>query len=182
MLNSNVSNSHLGKWPGARDMIIFGSHVGPQFPNIGYLDVYDSISRGVYGYMSVSICINNMIPKFAHTRLQKHPSTVPTQTHFSSAHSHEGSKPQDPPKTQPDTPKTLQHNSPRAHMCILFGETTESILSTSLNGQDSVAIIQLTTHALYVSTRGPKCAALCARHLQLQHSKYERSLSQVFEM
>ena len=29
ILNGIVSNSHAGKRPGARDMTIFGSHVGP---------------------------------------------------------------------------------------------------------------------------------------------------------
>ena len=43
ILTSIVSNSHFGKRPGARDMSIFGSHVGPHIPNIGYLEAYEGI-------------------------------------------------------------------------------------------------------------------------------------------
>ena len=35
ILRSIVSKSHFWKRPGARDMIFFGSHVGPHIPNIG---------------------------------------------------------------------------------------------------------------------------------------------------
>ena len=57
MLNSIVSNSHFWKRPGARDMTIFMSHVGPHIPNNGYLEVYGGI-WGLYKYMEVyeSIC------------------------------------------------------------------------------------------------------------------------------
>ena len=43
MLNSIVSNSHFWKRLGARDMTIFGSHVGLRIPSIGYFEVYGSI-------------------------------------------------------------------------------------------------------------------------------------------
>ena len=43
ILGSFVSNSHLWKRSGVRVMTIFGSHVGPHFPNIGYFEVYGGI-------------------------------------------------------------------------------------------------------------------------------------------
>ena len=43
MLNSIESSSHFWKRPGARDMTIFGSHVGAHIPNIGYVEVYEGI-------------------------------------------------------------------------------------------------------------------------------------------
>ena len=49
MLNIIVSNSDFGKRPGARDITIVGSHVGPHIPNIRYLEVYD----GLWRYMKV---------------------------------------------------------------------------------------------------------------------------------
>ena len=48
LLNIMVSNSHFGKWPGARDMTIFGSHVSPHVPNIRYFEVYAKYMK-VYG-------------------------------------------------------------------------------------------------------------------------------------
>ena len=59
MLTSIVSNSHFGKRPGARDMTIFGCHVGPHIPNFVYREVYGSIRRyveiygGIRRYMGV---------------------------------------------------------------------------------------------------------------------------------
>ena len=47
-----MSNSHFGEQP-ARDMTIFGSHVGPHIPNIGYFEVYE----GIWGYMKVYVGI-----------------------------------------------------------------------------------------------------------------------------
>ena len=44
-----MSNPHLWKRSGARVMAIFGSHVGPHVPNIGYFDVY----AGIWGYTMV---------------------------------------------------------------------------------------------------------------------------------
>ena len=44
-----MSNSHLWKRLGARDIAIFGSHVGPHILNIVYLDAYG----GIWGYMKV---------------------------------------------------------------------------------------------------------------------------------
>ena len=49
MLNIIVSNSDIGKRPRARDMTIFGSHVGSHIPNITYLEAYG----GIWRYMDV---------------------------------------------------------------------------------------------------------------------------------
>ncbi len=43
MLTSIVFNSQFAKRPGARDMTIFGPHVGLHIPNIGYLAAYRGI-------------------------------------------------------------------------------------------------------------------------------------------
>ena len=50
MLNSIVSNSNFGKRPADRVKPIFGPHVGPHIPNIGYFEIYESVYRyiGVY--------------------------------------------------------------------------------------------------------------------------------------
>ena len=52
MLSIIVSNSHFWKWLGARDMTIFGVHVGPRIPNIGYFKVFQGIRgfQGIWGY------------------------------------------------------------------------------------------------------------------------------------
>ena len=50
ILTSIVSNSHFWKRPGARDMIVFGSHVSPHIPNIDYLEAYE-VYEGICGYM-----------------------------------------------------------------------------------------------------------------------------------
>ena len=39
-IQSFVSNSDFWNRPGARDITIFGSHVDPHIPNIGYMGVY----------------------------------------------------------------------------------------------------------------------------------------------
>ena len=41
MLNGIVSNSHCWEWFGAREMTLFGSHVGPHIPNNGYFEAYE---------------------------------------------------------------------------------------------------------------------------------------------
>ena len=51
MLSIIVSNSHFWKRLGARDVTIFGYHVGSHILNSGYLEAYGSIWRymGVFG-------------------------------------------------------------------------------------------------------------------------------------
>ena len=51
-----MSNSHLGKRSGARDMTIFVFHVGLHFPNSGYFAVYrvyESIWRHLEVYEDI---------------------------------------------------------------------------------------------------------------------------------
>ena len=56
-LTSIVSNSPFWKRPGARDMTIFGSDVGPHIPSIGYLNeypglwLYMKVYEGICGYV-----------------------------------------------------------------------------------------------------------------------------------
>ena len=47
---SIVSDSRVGKRLGARDMSIFGFHVGPHISNIEYIEAYEVI----WGYLGVS--------------------------------------------------------------------------------------------------------------------------------
>ena len=50
ILTSIVSNSHFGKRPGARDVTVFGYHVGPHIPNIGYLEKWEGMYRCMRAY------------------------------------------------------------------------------------------------------------------------------------
>ena len=43
ILGSVVSNYRFWKRSGSRDMAIFGFHVGPHIPDIGYFKVYGGI-------------------------------------------------------------------------------------------------------------------------------------------
>ena len=56
MVGTFVSNYHSWGRPGAGDMTIFVSYVGPHFPNIGDFDVYGiyiKIYQGIQRYLKV---------------------------------------------------------------------------------------------------------------------------------
>ena len=53
ILTSIVPNSHFGRRLWVRDMAIFRSHVGSQFSNFGYMEVYRGIWRSIQVYKGI---------------------------------------------------------------------------------------------------------------------------------
>ena len=85
ILRSIVSNSHFGRRPGARDVNIFGSHVGPHIPNSGYWEAYTGMWRyvevyeriwkymkvyeSIWGYMGVYEGTCDFLSRWCHPRV-----------------------------------------------------------------------------------------------------------------